>query len=122
MPMGHFERAAAGRPCSCVFEKITILFFSRIALLAATSGPERSNHAGGFSHALMRNYRRRDYREGRERVYCFAVGHADGRGRRTVIFKGCRERISDFCARGPLRITLVVGPRDASRRGRFSPS
>lgn len=43
---------------SSAFEKITILFFAhrpgRPARLVAL---ERSNHAGGFSHALMRNYR-----------------------------------------------------------------
>ena len=62
------RRGAYGRP----FEKITILFFAHLSLFRRATivdpGPKRSNHAGGFSHALMRNYRCRDYREGRARL------------------------------------------------------
>lgn len=98
VPVGRFKLARRGayrRPYS-VRENYNSLFRAH-PLRQDDSRLERSNHAGGFSHALMRNYRCRDYGEGRARVYCFAVEHADARGQRRDFLR-C-ERISDFYVR-----------------------
>lgn len=63
-----FKLLAAGRkgdPYS-VRENYEILFFAHSLLRLLC--PKRSSHAVGFSHALTRNYRCRDYREGRARL------------------------------------------------------
>lgn len=69
---GSFQtarRGAYGRPYS-VRENYNSLFRASSFPRQPTTNscPKRSNHAGRFSHALMRNYRCRDYREGRARL------------------------------------------------------
>lgn len=108
MLVGRFELLAAGRMddrIESVRENYNSLFraspFSRQP--TTDSCPKRSNHAGRFSHALMRNYRCRDYREGRARLLFCGRARSDWRPRATKIF---RNLVNAFPISAPVGIGL----------------